>query len=472
MNSKIKNSKTQKLLFVFSLLFIFLLAIFFFIYFFRISKLNYIYLGRGGRETTDEISNGITVRQEIPYYANDEGIAFQFSTFGHKVLGDISISAIGKESGFVYFNQSIPGRQLETNVFIDFFFEKERPKFPETIEVSFTTMSQPGNGITLLTTGEDSLPDFSLKVNNIELNTDLMMRRVIHNNKTIKNFFRIGFVLFIFFTNIFISIQISKIFLPTHLLGLRVCIITILELTILYVVTEILSIFHLITPTNISVFWTIRTLFGIIIFYLYNRINNKNNQVKTTLQLQPGTNSICTEVTTKLYKFHIKILFSLVVLIILINLFMAAAIVPYNWDSMTYHLPRVIFWSEHKSIAYYDTNIPRQNFSPPFAEYIQLHLYLMTGVDYLANLPQNFAAIGILFFVYDILFNILKCKKRAALFGVFLVLSMHIFQAESVSTQVDLIAAFIFLAAIEIVCDIADNKKDIYTKKELSIILF
>jgi hypothetical protein len=52
---------------------------------------------------------------------------------------------------------------------------------------------------------------------------------------------------------------------------------------------------------------------------------------------------------------------------------------PSNWDSMTYHLPRVMHWADQRSIEFYPTGIWRQNLTQPLAEYGILHLFLLGG---------------------------------------------------------------------------------------------
>ena len=67
---------------------------------------------------------------------------------------------------------------------------------------------------------------------------------------------------------------------------------------------------------------------------------------------------------------------------------------PNTYDSMTYHLPRVMHWIQHQSVAHYPTHIPRQLHFPPGAEFILTHLYLLAGNDRLLNLVQWLGMVG------------------------------------------------------------------------------
>lgn len=57
---------------------------------------------------------------------------------------------------------------------------------------------------------------------------------------------------------------------------------------------------------------------------------------------------------------------------------------PANWDSMTYHLARVMHWIENASVAHYPCNFHPQLYHGPFAEFAMLHLQLLAGGDRLA----------------------------------------------------------------------------------------
>jgi hypothetical protein len=78
--------------------------------------------------------------------------------------------------------------------------------------------------------------------------------------------------------------------------------------------------------------------------------------------------------------------------VILLGLALVAWVAPPNtWDSMTYHLGRVVHWIQNRSVAHYPTNITRQLWQNPFAEYVITHLQILSGSDRLANFVQWFS---------------------------------------------------------------------------------
>ncbi|HEY0781448.1 MAG TPA: hypothetical protein VGE98_03260, partial [Thermoanaerobaculia bacterium] len=118
---------------------------------------------------------------------------------------------------------------------------------------------------------------------------------------------------------------------------------------------------------------------------------------------------------------------------------------PNTYDSMTYHMTRVVHWIQDGSLAHFPTANLRQIQYPPFAELCILHLQLLTGGDRLANLPQWLALVGGAAGVSrlaGLLGAGLAGQLAAALFA--LTLPMGIAQASG--TQNDLVAAFWLVA--------------------------
>lgn len=124
--------------------------------------------------------------------------------------------------------------------------------------------------------------------------------------------------------------------------------------------------------------------------------------------------------------------------ILLITLLIALKAPPNNFDSMTYHMARVSNWIQQQSIKYYPTAIERQNYSMPLAEYMILHLQVLSKSDLYANLVQWSGFLIVILVVLEIarLFRISQTGQLiAALFSA----TMPIVILQSSSTQNDLL---------------------------------
>jgi len=62
-----------------------------------------------------------------------------------------------------------------------------------------------------------------------------------------------------------------------------------------------------------------------------------------------------------------------------------------SWDSLTYHVPRIMHWLQQRSLSPYPTNLPRQLESAPGAELQTSAMMLLTGDDWALNMPQWWA---------------------------------------------------------------------------------
>ena len=118
---------------------------------------------------------------------------------------------------------------------------------------------------------------------------------------------------------------------------------------------------------------------------------------------------------------------------------------PNTWDSMTYHMSRVAHWSQAGSVANYPTHIMRQLWYGPGAEFLIAHLYVLTGGDRLANLVQwlAFAACVV---GAAIVAGELGGGPRARAVGAVACATLPMAIAQASSTQNDLVASFWLLS--------------------------
>ena len=114
---------------------------------------------------------------------------------------------------------------------------------------------------------------------------------------------------------------------------------------------------------------------------------------------------------------------------------------PNNWDSMNYHMTRVVHWIQNQSVAHYPTSYTPQLYQNPWSEFAILHWQILSGVDYFANLVQLFSMVGCIV-GNSLIAQQLGADLRGQVFTavVSATIPMGILQASS--TQNDYILAF------------------------------
>ena len=190
-----------------------------------------------------------------------------------------------------------------------------------------------------------------------------------------------------------------------------------------FLAAEGLSLFHGVTRINLIIAWLIYDIVLLIIF---------------VLRLWRGKITFPLKGIEKTFFTGNFVLFILGI----VSLLLAINTVPYNWDSMTYHLPRIVHWRQNGSVQHYASNIVRQVTSPVLAEFVNLHVYvMMDGNDRFLNVLQSASYITNAILVYGITEKLCAGEKKAARVAAFLFMTMPIAFGESLTTQVDQFAA-------------------------------
>ena len=175
----------------------------------------------------------------------------------------------------------------------------------------------------------------------------------------------------------------------------------------LVLATESLSVVHFLTTTGVSLVWLaflIVTLIWLVKFM----------KKPTTLQEGPGV--LATDLQLAKWDWAAVYFIALIAALIGLTALLAA---PNTWDSMEYHMPRVVEWMVNRGVQFYPTIDHQQLTMPPLAEYTILHLDLLYGGDRLANFVQWFSYIGCILGV-TLIVEELGGDRRAQIFAAVL----------------------------------------------------
>jgi hypothetical protein len=137
----------------------------------------------------------------------------------------------------------------------------------------------------------------------------------------------------------------------------------------------------------------------------------------------------------------------------------AWAAAPNNWDSMTYHLPRVFHWIQNGSLSHYPTHVIRQLSLSPGAEVAVAQVELLSGSDRLVAFVQTLAWLSGALAASLVAKDLGAGARGQVLAAAFVVtLPMAILQASS--TQNDLVVAMWLLVFVHFVLRAARAEPD------------
>lgn len=129
------------------------------------------------------------------------------------------------------------------------------------------------------------------------------------------------------------------------------------------------------------------------------------------------------------------------------ELLLCLTVVPNNWDSLTYHLPRAAAWYQHGGV-HWIPNAPteRQNAFPAGAELTDLWSFVAVRSDRLAAIPQLLAEAAAAVGIYGVGIRV-GFPRPAAAFAALLFPTLGLVALESTTTQNDLVVASLVVAA-------------------------
>ena len=141
--------------------------------------------------------------------------------------------------------------------------------------------------------------------------------------------------------------------------------------------TEIFSLLRLLTFEWVFGLWLVADILGLIVYLKFKNIKpifekNQDEKLPSVLIGLLG---------------GVLFIFAAVGLIAVVS-------PPNNWDSMTYHMSRVVHWIQNRSVEHYPTSYVPQLYHPPGAEFAIMHFQIITGGDRFANLIQWLSMLG------------------------------------------------------------------------------
>ncbi|RMF25793.1 MAG: 4-amino-4-deoxy-L-arabinose transferase, partial [Cyanobacteria bacterium J083] len=152
-----------------------------------------------------------------------------------------------------------------------------------------------------------------------------------------------------------------------------------------------------------------------------------------------------------------RLLLGLIFFIALLTSITALVAPPNNWDSMTYHMSRVMHWLHNSRLDHYPTHYTPQLYHPPWAEMAIAHLQVLTGGDHWANFVQWLSMIGSIIGVSAIARE-LGASRRGQLFATVFAISLPMGLLQSVTTQNDYAVCFWLVCLAYFVLRINHNK--------------
>ena len=196
-------------------------------------------------------------------------------------------------------------------------------------------------------------------------------------------------------------------------------------------VTEVFSIWNLLRFETLRGFWASCTVLSAFCLWVYG----DRDVVKQVVQ---GAWTIC-----RTSRFDL----GAVVVVLAIILLIAVVAPPNNFESMEYHMMRVVMWAQQGSVTHFPALNLSQLFYPPLSEWNILHFYILSGGDRFANTVHWFALAGCGMLV-SLVAKELKQSFPTQILAAVIAVTLPMGLLQCTSTQGDLVVAFWLLAFV------------------------
>lgn len=189
----------------------------------------------------------------------------------------------------------------------------------------------------------------------------------------------------------------------------------------IFISTEILSYFHLLERSYI--------LFAELFFWGFTFFFQRKEIFRSIKEISFRSKSL-----------------AFVLLLFLLTFIQGFFSAPSTSDSMVYHLPRVMYWVQEKTL-FQDVIRNSHDYMAPFGEYILLHLYLLFGNDRMLFFSQWIAYIASVYIIGVIASQLGADHKVNQLVRLFTA-TLPIAVMQSSSTQVDMVVTVLVLLSL------------------------
>jgi 4-amino-4-deoxy-L-arabinose transferase-like glycosyltransferase len=209
--------------------------------------------------------------------------------------------------------------------------------------------------------------------------------------------------------------------------------------TLLVVIIEGISLFHLLVRSVFVFSWLIADsiLLVITLRFWQQRTRQSLGGLWTSIR-QKLLDFDLQKLTPSFLQVFLVGSSGMVVVALLVNAFFSA---PNTYDSLTYHLPRIMQWMQNQSVAHFPTNNIRQISLNPWAEFAMMALYLLSDSDVYVAGVQWFSMLSSLVGV-SLIANLLSEQPLAPIFAALGTLSIPMGVLQATSTQNDYVVTF------------------------------